>query len=166
MVDLFLVIFPFALLLAGKGYLHLRSIIVAHLSLSSLLYVVPDFFGAIDSLDPGFYYMNMILALGLSFLACCRYTKHTKSACYTFVLTAIVSFLVYVEYYIDQDVIYDRYSYFMILLSAWQIFLLIRIGNVGTTIKRWATFLVGRNLRHNRNFSGIHAIVRPREDEI
>jgi hypothetical protein len=137
MIDVFLVIVPIVLLFCGKRHVFIRRLIASNLILSSLFSLIVPIYFSIESLDPGIFYYNFLLPVFLCYLSCRRPDRYTVEASIPFVLTGILSFSVYIEYFTASNGFYSIYSGAMLFLSGWQLYLLVKIGNVIKNVRRW-----------------------------
>ena len=135
MLDFAEIIAAILIMTMGSGYLHLRLLISSYIVGSASLSLYATHVGLIDFLDPELFYMNLVLSTGLCLLSTLRPNKYTRASGLAFILTSILCLAVYVEYYTGTAIFYGIYSEAMMILTAWQLALLLRIGNVRRNLR-------------------------------
>lgn len=135
----------------GSGFNHLRLLIVASIVVSSLFYTTALHFDVVQSLEPGLYYFNFALPIGVCLMSFVRLNKHTRWSGIPLCLIGLINFIVYWEYYSGASMFYDVYEESMMVLTAWQLLLLIRIGDVGGNLRRIKRYITRRFEHHLAN---------------
>lgn len=133
---------------------------MASILVSSLFFTIAKYFDVVQSLEPGLYYFNFTLPLGICLISLVNPNKFTRKAGMPLFLIALINFSVYLEYYTGTSLFYDVYEESMLALTAWQLWLLIRIGDVGGNLRRIKRFIQRRAEYHLANIvwdSGFNA---------
>ena len=148
MISLVLISLPIFLFWAGKGSKSTRLVIVASLALSSIFALSTMYLGVADKLSASYYYYEFMIPLALCFVAASTRDKYTRIACISFLFISIYNLVTYTEFtfglmsteYVlmvgDQPLFLTLRPAVMLAISTWQIYLLIRIGDVGGNLRR------------------------------
>lgn len=156
MIDFVIILFALIVHRLGARHDFIRNLIVAALVVSSLFsIIIIDILDLIQASDPWYFYYNFALPSVLCFMCILNPVKHSKIAGYSFIMTAVICFSCFSEFYLGSQFIYGVYGWAMLAITAWQIGLLIRIGDVGGNIRRWRRRVSGVCVRTD-NFGRNH----------
>ncbi len=153
MIDVFIVVSATFLFLLGDGNDWERGLIALYLWGSAFFALTAMVFNLMGYLDPWLFYANFMLSILCAYVILFRAGPNARALSVPLIATSLLCFIVFIEYYIDSGHFYDIYSEAMLCLTAWQLWQLIRVGDVGGNLKRWARGDTFSSVRGDRDKS-------------
>lgn len=137
MINVCIITLAVILFFMGKGNQAARGIILGGLVISSAGALLAVYLGVMQDLDPQIYGFNCFLALVLSLFAYSIEAERKLELMSSFVVLSAYTYFTYVEFYFGGFMFYDFYGPAMLMVTIWQLTLLIRLGNVENNFGEW-----------------------------